>query len=118
MLAVHQSHQPGHQVVHVLEGPRLGPVAEHGQAEPPSTTPDPEVAETLRQGRRRPGRWLLVALGVLMLGDVLQLRGNGDAPPDGAAASESTPELLQTNALASEMEQYFAPDKHAAVFGA
>lgn len=29
--------------------------------------------------------WLLVALGVLMLGDVLQLRGNGDAPPDGAA---------------------------------
>lgn len=38
-----------------------------GQAEPPSTTPDPEVAETLRQGRRRPGRWLLVALGAIAL---------------------------------------------------
>ena len=31
--------------------------------------------------------WLLVALGVLMLGDVLQLQGNGDAPPDGAGVN-------------------------------
>jgi len=38
-------------------------------SEPPS--PDAEVAETLRQGRRRPGRWLWVGAGVIGVGGLL-----------------------------------------------